>query len=982
MKGFLYGQTEYNLLQNANHLDDYIDLALKHSFDFLTITDSNLYGNYKFYKKCIDAKIKPIIGLEFSYKTEDQNISKALLYAKNNNGYKSLLKISSLVKTEGLDDIEQIKEFDDISIIFVFNDSFYERLLYSREYDILNEYCSNIKLFKDPYIGISYTNKLDKLELNKQMEAYAYESDIRCLPIHECRYLANKDVKIYEALTQIGDHPVKVNQFDDYSFEMNPIADKRIDDFINQINLDLFNDKIALPKYPNTKGATSKDFLYALCMKGLERRGKGDSIYYERLKYELSVIEKMGYNDYFLIVWDFVKYAKQNNILVGPGRGSAAGSLVAYVLGITEVDPIKYDLLFERFLNPERISMPDIDTDFPDVYRDAVIEHVKNVYGKTHVCNISAFGTFLVKSSIRDLARIYKMDDARVEKIIGMVEQYGYDMLLEEYKDTDLYEFLYIARGIEGLPRHISTHAAGVIVSDLELDEIIPLQEGINGLYQSQLEASDLEKIGLLKMDFLGIRNLTMLDGMMQDVGNFNMNKLRSIPLDDPKVYKLLQSADTLGIFQLESQGIRQVLTKLKPTCFEDLVAVLALYRPGPMDNIDEFIRRKHNGDFKYIHPVLEPILKSTYGIIVYQEQIMKIAQSFAGYTLGEADVLRRAVSKKDSSMLESLENDFINKSISKGYSKEIAKDIYDLIYKFANYGFNRSHSVAYAMLSYQMAYFKANYFPVFMANVLNNTIGSSQMINYIKYAKERGVITVKPDINLSDVKFVLSKKGLVMPFNAITSIGNIVASQIVEERKLRGAFVSYENFIERTSFLSESVKKALVYSGALDSFGKSKKYMAGDDNTKIVELEHDITAAFDKLVAKKIFSEYDFQTLKDKEKEYLGINLEYNIFNGIDEIIKKYKPISLSNVKLNSEARLVVAISEYKEITTKKNDKMLVGHFEDLSSNKRFVIFPNTYSTLDKPIKKDSLYYVLGKLEMDNKNEETFNVLKIALIK
>lgn len=360
----------------------------------------------------------------------------------------------------------------------------------------------------------------------------------------------------------------------------------------------------------------------------------------------------------------------------------------------------------------------------------------------------------------------------------------------------------------------------------------------------------------------------------------------------------------------------------------------------------------------------------------------MKIAQSFAGYTLGEADVLRRAVSKKDSSMLESLENDFINKSISKGYSKEIAKDIYDLIYKFANYGFNRSHSVAYAMLSYQMAYFKANYFPVFMANVLNNTIGSSQMINYIKYAKERGVITVKPDINLSDVKFVLSKKGLVMPFNAITSIGNIVASQIVEERKLRGAFVSYENFIERTSFLSESVKKALVYSGALDSFGKSKKYMAGDDNTKIVELEHDITAAFDKLVAKKIFSEYDFQTLKDKEKEYLGINLEYNIFNGIDDIIKKYKPISLSNVKLNSEARLVVAIFEYKEITTKKNDKMLVGHFEDLSSNKRFVIFPNTYSTLDKPIKKDSLYYVLGKLEMDNKNEETFNVLKIALIK
>lgn len=980
MKGFLYGQTEYNMLKNANRLDDYVNMALKHSFDFLTITDSNLYGNYKFYKKCIDAKIKPILGLEFSYKTEDQNISKALLYAKNNNGYKELLKISTLVKTEGLDDVEALKGYENISIIFVFNDSFYERLLYSREFNILNEYCQKIKEFKDPYIGISYTNKLSKLELNKQMEAYAYESDIRCLPIHECRYLANKDAKIYEALTKIGDNPVKVEQFDDYSFEVSPIEDNRIDEFVNQIDLNLFDNKIALPKYPNTKGASSKDFLYALCMKGIEKRKKTSPIYYERLKYELSVIEKMGYNDYFLIVWDFIKYAKQNKILVGPGRGSAAGSLVAYALGITEVDPIKYDLLFERFLNPERISMPDIDTDFPDIYRDDVIEHVKDVYGKNHVCNISAFGTFLVKSAIRDLARIYKMEDSRVEKIIGMVEQYGYDKLMEEYKDNELYEFLYIARGIEGLPRHISTHAAGIILSDLPLDEIIPLQEGINGLYQSQLEASDLEKIGLLKMDFLGIRNLTMLDGMMHDVGNFDMNKLRNIPLDDPKVYKLLQSADTLGVFQLESQGIRQVLTKLKPTCFEDLVAVLALYRPGPMDNIDEFIRRKHNGDFKYIHPVLENILKPTYGIIVYQEQIMKIAQSFAGYTLGEADVLRRAVSKKDSSMLEALETDFINKSIAKGYSKEVAKNIYDLIYKFANYGFNRSHSVAYAMLSYQMAYFKANHFPVFMANVLNNVIGSSQMISYVKYAKERGVVTVKPDINVSSVKFVLSDKGLVMPLNAITSIGHIVASQIIEERSIRGKFTSYENYIERCTFLSESVKKALAYSGALDSFGKSKKYMAGEEAN--IKLEHNIDSAFERLVTPTVFSEHPFEFLKDKEKEYLGINLEYNIFNGIEKALMKYKTIPLSQAKINSEARLIVAISEYKEITTKKNDKMLVGHIEDLSTTKKFVIFPNAFSQLSAPLKRDVLYYVLGKLEKDNKNEESFNIYKIAEVK
>jgi len=972
MKGFIYGQTEYNMLANSNRLDDYISLAKKHSFDFLTITDSNLYGNYKFYKKCMEANIKPIIGLEFSYKTEDQNISKALLYAKNNNGYKSLLKISKLVKTEGLEDIEAIKEYDDISIIFVFNDSFFERLIYAKEHNILIEYLNKIKEFKDPYIGVSYTNKLSKLELNKQMEAYAQETDVRCLPIHQCRYLAHKDVKIYEALTKIGDHPVMIDQFDDYSFEINPMSDSRVDEFVKQIHLNLFNDKIELPKYPNTKGASSKDFLRALCIKGIEKRGKASRNYYERLDYELSVINKMGYDDYFLIVWDFIKYAKQKNILVGPGRGSAAGSLVSYALGITEVDPIKYDLLFERFLNPERISMPDIDTDFPDIYRDDVIEHVKNVYGKEHVCNISAFGTFLVKSSIRDLARIYKIDDSRVEKIIAMVLQYGYDRLLEEYKDNELYEFLYIARGIEGLPRHISTHAAGIILSSVPLDEIIPLQEGINGLFQSQLEASDLERIGLLKMDFLGIKNLTMLDGMMQDAGGFDMRFLRGLPLDDAKTFKLLQTGDTLGIFQLESQGIRQVMTKLKPTCFEDLVAVLALYRPGPMDNIDEFIRRKHKGDFKYIHPVLEPILKPTYGIIVYQEQIMKIAQTFAGYSLGEADVLRRAVSKKDSTMLDALEADFINKSINKGYSKNIAKDIYDLIYKFANYGFNRSHSVAYAMLSYQMAYFKANYFPIFMANVLNDMLGS-QLGSYIKYAKERGVKVAKPNINFSTTKFVLYNNELIMPLNSITSIGYIVANQILEERN-KGIFKTYEEFRQRCGFLSESVIRALVFSGALDCFGRTKKSMCDS----ITEFD----LAFARIVGSSSKGEYSFDELKENEYKYLGLNLEYNIFSNFDELSKKYKSILLANCRMNYEARVIASITEFKEITTKNNEKMLVGHFEDPSANKRFVIFPNVYNSLSFKVSKECLYDVFGKLERDNKNEETFTIKKIEVIK
>ncbi|MDE6047074.1 MAG: DNA polymerase III subunit alpha, partial [Anaeroplasmataceae bacterium] len=436
-----------------------------------------------------------------------------------------------------------------------------------------------------------------------------------------------------------------VKDYEDYSFDKAPLSVEELEEFVNQIQLDLYPKKFYLPSYPNTKGASSIDYLKSLCSKGLYRRRKGkiSSKYQTRLAYELSIIEKMGYSDYFLIVWDFILYAKKKGILVGPGRGSGAGSLVAYCLGITEIDPLEYDLLFERFLNPERISMPDIDTDFPDTYRDDVIQYVNKLYGEKHVCNISAFNTFQIKSSIRDLGRIRKIEASRLNEIIRMVEANpDYDFLLKQFVNRkDIYEFLYIIRGLDGLPRHISTHAAGVIISSTVLDDIIPLQEGINGLYQSQLEATDLEKIGLLKMDFLGIRNLTIIDEVMKNIPGFTMNDLRNIPLNDKKTYQLLQSADTLGVFQLESDGIRRVLNKLKPERFDDLVAVLALYRPGPMENIDEFIARRHGKKFTYEHPVLEPILKSTYGIIVYQEQIMAIFQTLAGYTLGGADMVR-----------------------------------------------------------------------------------------------------------------------------------------------------------------------------------------------------------------------------------------------------------------------------------------------------------------------------------------------------
>ena len=567
MKGYLYGQTEFNMLKNTIHLNDYISTAKKYGFTFLSITDSNLYGCYKFYQECVKNGIKPIIGMEISYMDEDSRESLMLVYALNEKHY-----VLTFLKDLNI---------NNLAFISVYNDSIIERYFSSRAYDEMERVLNELNMLPNYYLGYSYTNRLDRLVSNQNIKEYCEKINIKVLPIHKSCYLTNNDTICYEALMKIGGRTVDLTDFDDYSFDVNPTITDELVNFINNINLNLFNKKMILPKYPNTKGVSSGEYLKALCHKGLEKRlnRRKDISYTNRLDYELFVINKMGFNDYFLIVWDFILYAKKNDILVGPGRGSAAGSLVAYCLGITDIDPIKHGLLFERFLNPERVTMPDIDTDFPDDKRDEVIKYVQSLYGLKHVCNISAYSTFLFKSSIRDLGRVMKIESSRIDEIIRLVESTSdYDKLLEEFKERpEVYNLLYIVKRLENLPRHVSTHAAGIIISSVELDDIIPLQPGLNGLYQSQFEASDLENIGLLKMDFLGIRNLSIVKNIVDKIPNMDIAKLKNIPLNDPKVFHLLQNADTLGIFQLESEGIRKVLLNLKPENFDDLVAVLAL---------------------------------------------------------------------------------------------------------------------------------------------------------------------------------------------------------------------------------------------------------------------------------------------------------------------------------------------------------------------------------------------------------------------
>ena len=748
----------------------------------------------------------------------------------------------------------------------------------------------------------------------------------KCLPLHKTLYLESNDYEVYNALCDIEGNNNKVLEIDDFSFpktleEFSGYEDLfvELENVISQIDLVIFNKKIDLPHFPNNKSISSKDYLVGLCNKGLQKRLTQNNIsdtatYQQRLQFELDVIHNMGYDDYFLIVWEFIKYAKQSDILVGPGRGSAAGSLVAYCLGITEVDPIKYNLLFERFLNPQRISMPDIDTDFPDDKRDSVIAHVRDFYGKTHVCNISAYGTFQVKSSIRDLARVWKWDNELTSELVNIAMNKTYEEILEMFKGReDILKLFRIAKKLENIPRHISTHAAGIILSGEELKNIIPLQEGLNGLYQSQFEASDLEKIGLLKMDFLGIKNLTMINDMLNEIPQISKRQLYDLSLSDQKTYQILQKADTLGIFQLESQGIRQVLAKLKPVCFEDLVAVLALYRPGPMDNIDEFIQRNHGKPFEYLHPSLKPILASTYGIIIYQEQIMQIAQLFANYSLAEADLLRRAVSKKDEATLLIERNKFIERSVQNGYTLEVANQIYDYIDKFANYGFNRSHSVAYAMVSYQMAYLKANHFPIFMSNILNNVISSKETLrDYITYANHNGLKICKPNINISTNKFISTPNGVFIPLQVIFGVGEVFARQIIEERN-KGLFLSFDDFKLRCqSFINSKHMEALIYSGALDLFSKTKKNMIDDKEA----YQSIIDRHLDGIIEEN--TEFDEEHLTIMEEKYLGFNLEYSPFRYLVELRQKAKYKSLSNYKLNDIVFAYVKFKNLKIIKTK----------------------------------------------------------------
>ena len=1011
--GFIHLQVQsaYSLLNSSIRLEDYINLATSKQLKSLALVeDGTIHSAIKFYKACKKVGIKPIIGINLVIDVDGMK-DEWILIAKTNQGYERLLKLASIAAlNNGSVDINEV--ISDSSNLIIITNGERGVLIWGIEQNQPNRltqyYQQYLSLLPHLYIGLLRVNHRT-YEISRQLIQWAREMNLKTVALNDVHYLRKDDAKTLTFLRAIKENQsvsqMEIQDVERYfksEDEMRQLfADceesvQVTEEIVQSCTIELSLNQQLLPKFPTPDGVSSDTYLEALCHKGLAKRyGSELSVLHKnRLNYELSVIKKMGFSDYFLIVWDFIKYAKMNQIFVGPGRGSAAGSIVSYVLGITNVDPIRYELLFERFLNPERITMPDIDIDFQDNRRDEVIQYVQNKYGMRCVVQIATFGTFQSRSAWRDLARIHDVETQLINKVATYI--YSGMTLKEIYeKNHELREFFSSypkleniyqeAMKIEGLPRHTSIHAAGVIISDHDLTDYTAIMEGPTGIYVSQYEAEDLESIGLLKMDFLGLKNLSMLQQIITLIQTksdptFNLGR---IDFNDDLTYQMITNGQTTGIFQLESEGMRQVLKKVRPSNLEDIIACNALFRPGPMESIPLFAARKHQEQpIDCYHPSLENILQNTYGIIVYQEQIMQIASVVSGYTLGEADVLRRAVSKKKKDVLEEEEVKFVSKAIERGYTPEIANQLYALILKFANYGFNRSHAVAYSMIAYQMAYLKAHYPAYFMSVALSNVIGSERhTADYIKEAKQLGLTILPPSVNKSGLTYQIEEQSIRFSLLSIKHIGLNLARQLIEERQ-NERFKSVYDFVIRTKrFMNQRAYEGLIDVGALDEFGYNR-----------ATLHHNLEAILD-------FSKYDgglFETdfeiqamtkelsqieRMKREKELLGFYLNSHPIHLMSKPAKEngwYCPSDIVHLTL-SQATFVGFVEKFREIRDRKGNLMGFMEITDEHMSLSVTIFSDVYKSEYRSL-LGKVIAVNGRISIRN-NEKNLNLSKIIAV-
>ena len=978
----LFNKSNYSLLSSLLKIDDIISYAKNNNLSSIAISDINMYGTMEFINKCNKENIKPIIGLHILL--EDFSI---VLYAKNYDGYKSLIKLST-IQNERQVTIEELSKNNNQVIAIL-------------PYESKEKYKELTDIYNELYIG--YTNKQEQAEVYLQTKNVVF--------FRESLYLEKNDETILPYLYRIRDgktisddytydvkeHELNIKNILDLSDNTGLINSQTISE---NCNLIFPSPKLLLPIYDCEDPSK---YLFELCKVGLAKRLNGTipENYKERLSYELKIINEMGFPNYFLVVYDFIKFAKKNKILVGPGRGSAAGSLVAYSLGITDIDPLEYDLLFERFLNPERKTMPDIDTDFPDNRRGEVINYVIEKYGKKRVCGIVTFGTMSAKQVLRDVGRVLNIPLYKIDGLCKFIPAITKEKLKDFYaqnqafkaridSDSSLTDLFEIACKLEGYPRHTSSHAAGIVMCQKDLDEVIPLTTG-DGMYLTSYTMEYLEDLGLLKMDFLGLKNLSTIDNIISDIKEqtgevIDFNK---IPLDDKETFKVFETANTSGIFQFESTGMRNFLRRLRPTTFDDICDAIAIFRPGAASNIDNYIKRRHGEEkIEYIDKNLESISKNTYGLLIYQEQIMQLASIYADYTLGEADILRRAMSKKKLDLLKAEEEKFIEKSIKKGHTKEDAKKVYELVLNFAGFGFNKSHSVAYAIIAYKMAYLKTHYKTIFFANLLTNVIGSEAKTHeYIMEAKANRIEVEKPTINKSDSRYIVEDNKIIYPVSNIKSVGTVV-SNTIKKAKENGPFTDIYDCFSRLYIEGIGKKnfETLIMADVFQEFRLNRATLIYnlDSLFNYAELTKDIDPSLVMKPDIEIQPEYDNTYLLEKEKEVFGFYLSSHPTTMYIKDNPYCIPLNSVEKNLHSKVDVLILVDKIKTISTKKGDKMAFVTGSDETSTLEFTLFPKTfnmYSNIEKgqllkirgnvERRLDQIQVIVEKIKILNKEEE-----------
>ena len=1036
----LHVHSHYSLLDGLPKIDQLLDYAKKLGIDSVALTDhGNIYGAVEFYKKAKERGIKPIIGCEVyvafeSMRQERPNIDDKryhlILLAKNEKGYKNLVKIITQSHLKGFYykprvDEELLSQYSEglIALSACIQGKIPRMIINNKMDEAEKTALKYQEIFgkENFYLELQKHKNLDGQEkANEGLIALSKRLDIPLVATNDVHYLKPEDAEVQDVLmlintgANLNDPERRTLIKDDFSFRTpeqmaedfkeTPEAIENTGKIAEACNFEFKLGEIKLPKFEVPSGKTPDEYLRELCLEGVEKRyPEGDrSKILERMEYELSAIQKMGLASYFLIVQDFVNWAKKNRIVVGPGRGSAAGSLVSFLVNITNVDPLKYNLLFERFLNPGRAEgLPDIDLDFNDRRRNEVIEYVSEKYGRDKVAQIITFGTIAARAGIRDVGRVLGYEYSYCDVVAKMIP-FGLDLektLASVTKFRELYEgnqkarkLIDLAKRLEGVVRHASTHACGVVISNQPLDEIIPLQHPTQNdkIIVTQYEMHAVADLGLLKMDFLGLKNLTIIEDTLSRIYKVQGKNidLENIPLDDEKTYRLLQRGLTVGVFQLESEGMRKYLKQLKPSNIEDIIAMVALYRPGPMALIPEYIAGKHGQkDLTYFHPKLKPILESTYSIPVYQEQIMKIAQDLAGFSMPEADVLRKAIGKKIEKLLMEQKKKFVDGMKKNSINESVALKIWHWIEPFAHYSFNRSHATCYAMIAYQTAYLKAHFTTEFTASLLTSERNDTERIGFlISEAKSMGIEVLPPDINESLQNFtVVPPKQIRFGLLAIKNVGENIMETVIQERKSSGPYNSVFDFVDRVSARSKDLNKksleSLIKAGAFEKFGERGQLLHnverlleyGRENKKMKSNgQKSLFGAMES--EKKNNTEFRLDKIEpisehEKlkwEKELLGLFVTAHPLDGFQDILLKYTtPLSkIKNYIGGTKVKVGGVIGAIKKIITKTGKPMLFLNIEDADGKLEIVVFPKIMEKNPQLFQENKIVIIVGSVD------------------